>query len=276
MAEHNLATGIKGQSSMKPCCHLGSAHRLAWFLTLHIRSARGRGNGPFGCPFGIAGARSSRKQRNNNRDRQLNAGDDPVRTGLALEGKARATNKETTERVARVKPAQVASVIYGAVDNDAVCMDKRSSFRRLEGHESVNHNVGPYTRYEAHAHTVDSFRSISMRSFHSTSHKGSEEHFGSDIRGFADLREDRRLDRVGQMPAIVQEIDRRRVQISGCDRISGNRRMIESGRLEVVRRPPTQSWASCCESRVENWRGSDFPGGYSASVVNLPTEGEIA
>lgn len=276
LAMHNLATGIKGQSSMELRCDLERAHLLAWFLTLRICSTGETYNGPFGCPLSIHPARRSRKERSNIRDPQPDAGGEPVRAGPEVDIKARAMNKVRTERMESVKCARDVSVNDGAVDNEAVCMERRSSFRRLQGHESVNHSVGPYMRYQVHLHSMDSFRSASKLGRYSTGHKGSEEHLGSTVREFAVIRDYRRLDRVDQMRAITHDVARKWAQIPGRDRISCNRRVTDSRHRRLVRRPTTQSWARSCEGRVVSWRGSDYLAGYSPSVPNLPTEGEIA
>ena len=276
LAMHNLATGIKGQSSMELRCDLERAHRLAWFLTLRIYLTGETYNGPFGCPLSIHPARRSRKERSNIRDPQPDAGGEPVRAGPAVDIKARAMNEVRTERIESVKCARDVSVNDGAVDNEAVCMARRSWFRRLQEHESVNHGLDPYIRYQGHLHTLRSFRSTSKLGCYSTDHKGSEEDLGSSVREFVGLRDDRRLNRVDQMRAITHAVAGKLAQIPGRDRISCNRRVTESEHRKLVRRPTTQSWARSCEGRVASRRGSDYLAGYSPSVPNLPTEGEIA
>ena len=107
--KHNLTIRLEGQSSTRLRCVQGSTHRLANFLTSHIRPSRERANWTCGCPFRIGEAHSSRMERNNDLEQQFNAEGDPFSRRPAVDDKDRASNPIVTERIEKVSEERFGS-----------------------------------------------------------------------------------------------------------------------------------------------------------------------
>ncbi len=204
LAAYNLTTSRKGAASMKLHRDLGITQRSAWYLAHRIRETWKQGEALFGGPMEVDETYLGGKERNKHWDKKRNAGRGTVGKAAVVGIKDRDTNKVVVGPLEGVTQASVTSLIDGVVDGDAmIYTDDSPAYNRLEKHESVNHSAGEYVRKQAHTNGVESFWSVLKRGYYGTYHKMSVKHLGRYVNEFAGRHNDRQLDTLEQMQAIV-------------------------------------------------------------------------
>ena len=93
-----------------------------------------------------------------------------------------------------------------------------SAYVSLPKHESVNHSVGEYVNGPAHTHRIASFWSMLKRGYVGVYDRMSPEHQRRYIREFEGRHNNRYLDTIDQMGAVVQGAEGKRLKYAALIR----------------------------------------------------------
>ncbi|MDE0376585.1 MAG: IS1595 family transposase [bacterium] len=222
IATYLLATGLKGQASMKLHRDLGISQKSAWFLAHRLREAWENDQATFAGAMEVDESFIGGLERNKHAAKKLNAGRGPVGKTAVVGAKDRATGQV----VARVVPNTQADTLQGFVEehripNQPVYTDGATAYDGLEGRQAIHHSVGEYVRGKAHTNGVESFWSMLKRGYHGTYHRMSPKHLQRYVNEFAGRHNIRPFDTVDQMRFIMCGLVGKRLRYE--DLISGHR-----------------------------------------------------
>ena len=88
-----------------------------------------------------------------------------------------------------------------------VYIDDATAYVGLPNHETVKHSVGEYVNGQASTNGLESFWSLLKRGYYGTFHHLSPEHLDRYVGEFAGRHNDRTLDTLVQMAAMVRGMD---------------------------------------------------------------------
>ena len=213
MAFYLLATGIKGTASMKLHRDLGVTQKTAWHLAHRIRETwRGNGETPFTGPVETDTAYFGGKEANKHAKNKLHERHKEGKTAVA------GVKDRTTGKVkAAVVPNEDGHMLQGFVMHCAapdamVFTDEAAAYKGLPNHESVSHSVGKYVEGQAHTNGMESFWSLMKRGYHGTYHRMSQKHLDRYVGEFEGRHNDRPLDTIVQMRAMVRRAESKRLR----------------------------------------------------------------
>ena len=78
-------------------------------------------------------------------------------------------------------------------------------------HEAVKHSISQYVKDQAHTNGIESFWALLKRGYHGTYHHMSEKHLDRYVGEFSSRFNQRELDTIDQMGAIVQGFAKKRL-----------------------------------------------------------------
>ena len=114
--------------------------------------------------------------------------------------KDRATNRVS----AAVVPATDGAFAHALRRRAEVYTDEHGAYHGLPRHRTVKHSVGEYVNGQAHTNGIESFWSVLKRGYYGTYHRMSPKHLDRYVGEFAGRHNDRPLDTVDQLRAIVR------------------------------------------------------------------------
>lgn len=79
-------------------------------------------------------------------------------------------------------------------------------------HEAVKHSVSQYVKDQAHTNGIESFWALLKRGYHGTYHHMSEKHLDRSVGEFSGRFNQRELDTINQMEAIVQGFSKKHLE----------------------------------------------------------------
>ena len=215
IAIYILTTGIKGTSSMKLHRDLKVSQKTAWFLAHRIRETwdKSRKMKPFDGPVEADETYIGGKAKNmhawKRKQMEGGRGNKVIVAGV----KDRATGKIRATVVERADQKTLVPFVEGATEPGAqVFTDEAKAYQGLPNHESVNHSIGQYVDGQAHTNGVESFWALMKRGYQGTYHRMSPEHLPRYVLEFEGRHNDRPLDTLDQMAAIVRGSDRKRLR----------------------------------------------------------------
>ena len=227
MAIYQMATNLKGVSSMKLHRDLGIQRKTAWHLGHRIRrayavgAAGGRANflGPVEADETVIGGLERNKHRRKRVRRWEDAGGVMKAVYEAKCIVAGVKDRRTNRISAAVVPNTGARTLHGFVtsrtdESAMVYTDESASYKNLpRKRESVNHHVGQYVKDQAHTNGIESFWAMLKRGYKGTYHQMSAKHLDRYVAEFAGRHNARSQDTVVQMGRIVRGMHRRHLSL---------------------------------------------------------------
>ena len=213
IAFYLMATGIKGTSSMKLHRDLGITQKTAWHLAHRIRESWGRTQQRFAGPVEADETVVGGKERNKHSRNKLRSGRGPVGKTAVVGIKDRSTKQVRAAVIHNTDAETLQGFVTDSTTPDAmVYTDGEIGYVGLPLHEAVKHSVGEYVRGQAHTNGIEGFWSMLKRGYYGTYYKMSPAHLDRYVTEFSGRHNQRELDTVDQMGAMVRGLDGKRLR----------------------------------------------------------------
>ena len=214
MAFYLFATNLKGVSSMKLHRDLGITQKTAWHLEHRIREGWNEETDKFAGPVEADETYIGGKEGNKHESKKLKAGRGAVGKTAVAGVKDRATNTVDASVIARTDGPTLRAFVHNRTLPDAIVYtDEAAAYRRLNRyHEAVAHGVGEYVRGMAHTNGMESFWAMLKRGYTGVYHWMSTKHLHRYVNEFSGRHNQRPLDTLTQMAAMVQGVVGKRLR----------------------------------------------------------------
>ena len=214
LAIYILTTNIKGTSSMKLHRDLGIGQKAAWHMAQRVRETWAQHPVAFAGPAEFDESWIGGKEGNKHASKRLNAGRGTVGKAAVVGAKDRRTNRIAATPVAATDARTLQGFVIDHTDADAtVYTDEARAYDGLPRlRQAVKHSIGQYVDGQAHTNGIESFWALMKRGYQGTYHKLSEKHLARYVNEFAGRHNQRPLDTIDQMGAMVRGMDGKRLR----------------------------------------------------------------
>lgn len=216
IAIYQMATSIKGISSMRLHRDLNVTQATAWHMAHRIREAwRPDDDLPFAGPVEadetLIGGRA--KNMHSKRRRKMSEAGWPNKVTV-VGIRDRDTGHVRARVVEKDDEEPIREFVARNMQEDAkLYTDEGAAYRGLRRlHEAVVHSAKEYVRGGAHINSLESVWSLLKRGYIGTFHRMSREHVGRYLNEFTARHNIRELDTIDQMTAIVQRMEGQRLR----------------------------------------------------------------
>ena len=212
LAFYLFSTNLKGVSSMKLHRDLGITQKSAWHMAHRIRTAWDSNAERFVGPVEVDETFVGGRERNKHGTKKLRAGRGIVGKAVVAGVKDRETNRVSTAVVSGTDTATLHGFATERAAKGAnIYTDEHAGYRFLPNHKVVRHGVGNYVDGMAHTNGIESHWAMLKRGYHGTYHQMSTKHLQRYVKEFEGRHNDRQLDTLEQMAAMVHGIDGKRL-----------------------------------------------------------------
>lgn len=212
LAFYQMATGIKGVSSMKLHRDLGITQKSAWFLAHRIRECWDTDKEKFGGPVEADETYFGGKRKNMPKSkREKLTGRGPVGKTAVVGVKDRETKQVAAKVALKTNSETIQGFVNSKMKQDAkLYTDDHRAYSGMP-REVVKHSIGEFVSGKAHANGIESFWSMMKRGYYGTYHKMSPAHLNRYVNEFAGRHNDRPSDTIDQLSAMANGLTGKRL-----------------------------------------------------------------
>ena len=215
IAVYQVATNLKGVSSMKLHRDLDITQKSAWHLAHRLRKTFENGNPLFTGPVEADETFIGGKRKNMPASkRKALTGRGAVGKAVVMGTKDRDTNRVAARSIERTGGATLKGFIAEhTVPGATVYTDDHGGYEGMDfNHEAVNHSAGEYVRGMAHTNGIESFWAMLKRGYQGTFQHFSEKHLDRYVSEFAGRHNIRDKDTADQMGHIADRMTGKRLR----------------------------------------------------------------
>ena len=214
IATYILTTNVKGASSMKLHRDLGIAQSTAWHLAHQIRETwRKRQPTSFAGPVEVDETYVGGLEKNKHRNKRLKKGRGTVGKTPVVGMKDRATKQVQVQVIDTPDMPTLTSFVFRhATVGAQVYTDEHRGYNMVPNRSVVRHSVGQYVNGQVHTNGIESFWAMLKRGYMGTYHHMSRKHLPRYVNEFAGRHNQRPLDTIDQMAAIMHGLTDKRLR----------------------------------------------------------------
>ena len=187
--------------------------KSAWYMAMRIRETFDDKGGRFSGPVEVDETYIGGVEGNKHASKKLKKGRGGVGKVAIIGMKDRGTNAVVARPIEETDRFTLQGFVLGQVEPGAkVYTDEHAGYNRLPNHESVKHSARQYVDGRAHTNGMESFWALLKRGYHGTFHHVSEKHLGRYVGEFSGRHNQRPLDTIEQMGAIVRGLESKRLR----------------------------------------------------------------